>query len=496
MSLTGTAATGSRALHGRLLAVAPILLPGTDISESGASEMLDAMVGALLEDLRIDHLWLLFVAVSARYPTRDELLDCQRTFEVDGRFEATLWLLDTALEGALGSSAPRRDMVLLRNTVLVEVDHTAKHSLHTGVQQVVREVMPRWTRDHHVVPVAWTSNWGVHRALSRRELQRVVSWGRGDAAGPSDDGADSGAIVVPWQCVVVLAEVPFGNAPLRLSPLAQSSGNRVVAIGYDCIPVVSADLVPTLDSSRFVEYLSVIKHANAVAGISESAAAEFQGFVEALPSQGLKGPAVFECMLPAASGAATAPSDRDRTKRPMVLMVGSFEPRKNHLGVLHAAETLWREGLDFELTFIGGSGWGSEIPDRIAALTQFGRPITVLRNVDQARLDQAYRSARFTVFPSRHEGYGLPVAESLEAGTPVITSDFGSLRELASGGGALMVDPHDDNALANAMRRLLSDDAELALLRRQIAERPPRTWDDYARELWNRLVAPLLLPER
>jgi len=46
------------------------------------------------------------------------------------------------------------------------------------------------------------------------------------------------------------------------------------------------------------------------------------------------------------------------------------------------------------------------------------------------------------------------------------------------------------------MRRLLSDDAELALLRRQIAERPPRTWDDYARELWNRLVAPLLLPER
>ena len=190
-------------------------------------------------------------AVSARYPTRDELLDCRRTFELSGPFDATLWLLDTALEGALGSSAPRRDMVLLRDTVLVEVDHTAKHSLHTGVQQVVREVMPHWTHDHHVVPVAWTSNWGVHRALSRRELQRVVSWGRGDAAGPSDDGADSGAIVVPWQCVVVLAEVPFGNAPLRLSPLAQSSGNRVVAIGYDCIPVVSADLVSHLGLEPF-----------------------------------------------------------------------------------------------------------------------------------------------------------------------------------------------------------------------------------------------------
>ena len=108
MTLTRTAATGSRALHGRLLAVAPILLPGTEVSEGGASEMLDAMVEALLEDLRIDHLWLLFVAVSARYPTRDELLDCRRTFELSGPFEATLWLLDTALEGALGSSATRR----------------------------------------------------------------------------------------------------------------------------------------------------------------------------------------------------------------------------------------------------------------------------------------------------------------------------------------------------------------------------------------------------
>ena len=128
MTLTRTAARGSGALHGRLLAVAPILLPRTALSEGGASEMLDAMVGALLEDLRIDHLWLLFVAVSARYPTRDELLDCRRTFELSGPFEATLWLLDTALEGALGRSAPRRDMVLLRDTVLVERRSTSAGS--------------------------------------------------------------------------------------------------------------------------------------------------------------------------------------------------------------------------------------------------------------------------------------------------------------------------------------------------------------------------------
>jgi glycosyltransferase involved in cell wall biosynthesis len=265
-----------------------------------------------------------------------------------------------------------------------------------------------------------------------------------------------------------------------------------VAIGYDCIPVVSADLVPSLDASRFVNYLSVIKHADRVAGISASATEEFQGFVDTLPTQGLHGPVIMECALPSTPRAPGDRSRGDRRERPSVLMVGSFEPRKNHLGVLHAAEKLWRSGLEFDLTFIGGSGWGTELPDRIAELTQAGRRLTVLHNANTSALQLAYRSSRFTVFPSKHEGFGLPVAESLAAGTPVITSDFGSMRELASDGGALMIDPHDDAALEAAMRTLLTDDNELEKLRQQIAWRPGRDWEDYARELWSVLVAPLV----
>jgi glycosyltransferase involved in cell wall biosynthesis len=172
-------------------------------------------------------------------------------------------------------------------------------------------------------------------------------------------------------------------------------------------------------------------------------------------------------------------------------MVGSFEPRKNHLGVLQAAEGLWRQGLDFEVVFIGGSGWGTDLPERIAALRRQGRPVTQRQGVGEAELEAAYRSARLSVFPSVHEGFGLPVAESLALGTPVITSDFGSMRELASGGGAIMVDPYDDEALEAAMGRLLTDDTELEALRTQITSRPRRDWDDYARDLWDTLVAPM-----
>jgi glycosyltransferase involved in cell wall biosynthesis len=76
------------------------------------------------------------------------------------------------------------------------------------------------------------------------------------------------------------------------------------------------------------------------------------------------------------------------------------------------------------------------------------------------------------------------VVESIACGTPVITSDFGSMREITADGGALLVDPRDDHALAAAMHTLLTDDAELERLAKQARGRPVRTWDDYADQVW------------
>jgi glycosyltransferase involved in cell wall biosynthesis len=513
MTLTLDADTDRGVLLQHLLTVAPVLLPsaptdgligldGLDaVDGTGASELLDRLVTDVHRDLRADRLWVLFVALASRYPTGDEMSDGLRIFELSGVTDATLWLLDSALAGAATGSLPGQEIELVNQAVLIDVDHSARHDLHTGVQQVVRHLLPRWVRAHGVTPVAWTPWCGTYRPLQPKELLRILSWGESRSTDDEDeDPTDIGPLLVPWRCLVVTPEVPFGEAPERLSTLARFSGNQLAIIGYDCIPVVSADLVPVADTSRFVKYLSMVKHAHRVAAISASATVEFQGFADALPTQGLVGPVVVECMLPTPppadpalpAGAPTAAAAAAAAERPSVLMVGSLEPRKNHLGVLHAAEKLWREGLDFDLTFICGSGWGSELPDRIAELQHAGRPLTVLRNADEDVLQRSYRTARFSVFPSMHEGFGLPVAESFAAGTPVITSDFGSLREIASGGGALMIDPHDDAALERAMRILLTDDAELHRLQGEIGSRPRRDWDDYARELWDVLAAPLV----
>ena len=181
---------------------------------------------------------------------------------------------------------------------------------------------------------------------------------------------------------------------------------------------------------------------------------------------------------------------------PLVMSVGSFEPRKSQLAVLHAAERLWREGHAFRLRFIGGGGWRTQFDAELNRLAAAGRDVAVTVRMTDEELWRTYRRARFSVFPSLHEGYGLPVAESLAYGTPALTTDYGSTAEIAAEGGALTVDPRDDDALVDAMRRLLTDDDLVAELEQAAGARPIRTWDDYARELWDVLAAPVSVGER
>jgi glycosyltransferase involved in cell wall biosynthesis len=274
-----------------------------------------------------------------------------------------------------------------------------------------------------------------------------------------------------------------------LAALAQHSGSAVGLIGYDCIPAVSADLLPPEEPERFVHYLTLVKHAHRVSAISDCAAQEFAGFVAMLPAQGLTGPQVTACLLPGEPPPPTSGPD-PAPELPTVVVVGSHEPRKNHLAVLHASEVLWREGHRFAVRFIGGASWASDAFDaQVRRLRSAGRPVEVDRSVDDDALWSAYRTATFTVFTSLHEGFGLPVVESLAAGTPVVTSDLGSLAEVAAPGGAVTIDPRDDDALVAAMRALLTDEALRTRLVAEALARPARGWADYAAETWAQLTA-------
>jgi glycosyltransferase involved in cell wall biosynthesis len=100
----------------------------------------------------------------------------------------------------------------------------------------------------------------------------------------------------------------------------------------------------------------------------------------------------------------------------------------------------------------------------------------------------AYEIASFTVFPSLNEGFGLPVAESLATGTPVITAGYGSMRQIAASGGALLIDPRSDAALTDAMRTLLTDPRVHARLAAEAQMVTGKSWDKYAFEVWQHFM--------
>lgn len=498
------AQAAQEALADRLAAAARHLLPGPppvrgDDPAGEVADLLESMVRALAPQPDNDRVWLLLTAVAAAYPSRGEVDRTRRKLQLLDERPAVLSVLSDTLEIAADAGELAAPIDIVRRSVVVDVDHSAKYDLHTGIQRVSRSLMPLWAAEHGVVPAAWTAQSGALRHLCPAELARVIEW-NGIAGDPETDvGRPVGELaatrlIVPWRSVLVLVEVPPAAACDRLAAFGSYSGNRLVVVAHDAIPIVSADMVPSEDTSKFVRFMTAMKFASRVAGVSASAASEIAGFAAALPTQGLTGPTVVEVPLgaPRAERSAPAEADTGPGSMPTVLVVGSHEPRKNHLAVLHSAELLWREGLRFALVFIGGSGWGDEFPRRARELQAAGRSILVQRAVTDQELNDAYSTARFSVFPSLHEGFGLPVVESLGHGTPVITSDFGSTAQSGAAGGTLLVDPRDDTALTAAMRTLLTDDDALARLREQIARRPERTWQDYADELWERLVRPEL----
>jgi glycosyltransferase involved in cell wall biosynthesis len=103
--------------------------------------------------------------------------------------------------------------------------------------------------------------------------------------------------------------------------------------------------------------------------------------------------------------------------------------------------------------------------------------------VNDETLHEVYRSCRFTVYPSLFEGFGLPIAESLWHGKPVVCGGNGALGEVACGGGCLIVDQTSAEALADGIKKLLVDRPLYARLRDEARARKFRSWADYTNKL-------------
>lgn len=448
---------------------------------------LRGLVDAVAAQPTGDHLWLLYVSLSGAFPESDEVIALRRAIELavdsDARVEATLALVhDVAIERGSWD----RPMRLIQQGTLVEVDFCAKHEHNSGIQRVVRETVMRWEASHEIDLVAWVVHGSALRGLYDHERDRVLKWGSSDRERGEIASPHTADLVVPVGGRIIVTEVPSVASCRWLAAIAEHTSTEVHLIGYDTIPLGSADHLPALESERFARYLELVKYATSVVTISEAAGEEFHGFVDAVRVQEVSGPRVEAVVLP---GEFPGTSHRDNPVRQsgLVLCVGSHEGRKNQRALVFAAERLTREGIPISLHLVGrgSASFIGAFDADVAAARSRGVDVRVRRDVGDAELAELYSTARVVAFPSLQEGFGLPIVEALAHGTPVLTSSYGSMAEVASAGGCVVVDPRDDEAIVAALRSVLTDEQTYERLRAEARARPHRSWNDYAEQTWH-----------
>jgi glycosyltransferase involved in cell wall biosynthesis len=377
---------------------------------------------------------------------------------------------------------------VVRDVIVVDVHHTARTGLATGIQRVVRKSIAEWAQNHEILFVGWGSTYGGMRELSADERENALYGSKPHATHPT-----TGEVTIPWKSRYVLPELAIeSDRTARIAALAEFSGNATAAIGFDCVPLTSAETTAAGMGAAFSRNLVALAQFDKIATISAAAAQEYDGWRAMLGSAGMAGPEIREVFLPIEVGTVddtdilSAESVLLTDGLPMLVCVGSHEPRKNHLAVLNAAERLWLAGREFSLVFIGGNSWGGGAFTReLKRLQAAGRPASSISAVTDELLYSAYRLATASVFPSWNEGFGLPVAESIASGTPVVTSKFGSMAEIAESGGAILVDPRDDDQITAAIDSIMFDEELNERLRLEARSRTSSGWDEYAAALWD-----------
>lgn len=240
------------------------------------------------------------------------------------------------------------------------------------------------------------------------------------------------------------------HRPAAFSWLDAQRSNGIFYV-HDLIPLTHPEFVRKNEPQRHLQRMeTILRHAGLVLCNSQATARSFRGFAE---ERGRAVPPIAVLPPGVENSFSTASRAAPRSKRPYFLIVGTIEPRKNHIMLLQ----LWRALVDTygretpRLVIAGKRGWeNAQVFATLDRCPQLRDIVIEAPDLGDAALADLMAGATALLSPSFTEGYGMPVAEAMATGTAIIASNIPSHKEIAPDS-AIFLDPLDGLGWRNAI---------------------------------------------
>lgn len=321
-----------------------------------------------------------------------------------------------------------------------------------------------------------------------RRLRRAVRRARATLAGALGRAARRGQtgsqVEMQSGDTLLIIGLPWLDAPTRevMRRATADHGVRLVVLIHDVIPALLPHVVADTVAAGFV---SALGETLALSDLVVTTAPVTTSAITDLLGNEWRGHLVDVALgSDPPGGEEVEPESLGLCGEPFLLMVGTIEARKNYQLAYQAYRLAHERGTDLPRLVIVSrrTGWLADDIDRTMRLDPAVRDrIVIAHDIADDGLRWLYRHCAFLLSTSVAEGWGLPITEAVAFGKVCVSSDLPSVRA-AVGDHAVYFSPYDSSECLERIVEMLDDDRRHVLEQRLLTV-PPRTWDDWYREL-------------
>ncbi len=316
--------------------------------------------------------------------------------------------------------------------IYIDISILVKNRANTGIQRVLKEFLQRAISKQYKI-IAYNHQIKSMELLDNIEIPLFL-YEMQDYQFKNTQAIDLNTLTPPKNSIFFdLDSVWYAPLPrATLYPILKENGFLIFNLIYDLVPIVRPELAHKNTIKNFTAFLkSVYQYSDMVFFDSLSAKNDFlkaQDTPRNIPTRVV---GLGSDFLPIAK-ADNEPDTQPLLQKKYLLFVGTLEPRKNQTDLINAFTILANKYSDLDLILIGRKGWN--VDSLIAKISNHplnNKRLHWLNNIDDNTLKYYYKNAFIVCYLSQYEGYGLPIAESLQYGNITITSKNSAMYEVA-----------------------------------------------------------------